>query len=91
IGYTMYYYAHNMNMADGLKILSVDGVAPDAETIRNGSYPFRSSYYVVTDAGRPANDPAKLLYDWILSPDGQRLIEHEGYVPVSDLRGGGTP
>ncbi|MBQ6986133.1 MAG: substrate-binding domain-containing protein [Oscillibacter sp.] len=91
IGYTMYYYAHNMNMADGLKILSVDGVAPDAETIRNGSYPFRNSYYVVTDAGRPDSDPAKLLYDWILSPDGQRLMEHEGYIPVSDLGGGGTP
>ncbi|MBQ9492668.1 MAG: substrate-binding domain-containing protein [Oscillibacter sp.] len=89
IGYTMYYYAHNMNMADGLKILSVDGVAPDAETIRNGSYPFLNSYYVVTDAGRSADDPAKLLYDWILSEDGRRLIEHEGYVPVPDT-GGGT-
>ena len=83
IGYMMYYYAHNMNMADGLKILSVDGVAPDADTIRNGSYPFLNNYYVVTDAGRPADDPAKLLYDWILGPDGQRLIAHEGYVSIS--------
>ena len=85
IGYAMYYCAHNMEMADGLKILAVDGVAPDAESIRNGAYPFLSSYYAVTDAGRAANDPAKLFYDWILSADGQRLIEYEGYVPVTQL------
>ena len=91
IGYTMYYYAHNMNAADGLKILSVDGVAPDAETLRNGSYPFLNSYYAVTDAGRAAHDPAKLLYDWIFSEDGQRLIAHEGYIPVSDVGGGISP
>ena len=87
LGYTMYYYAHNMEIADGVKILSVDGVAPDAQTIRDGSYPFLNGYYVVTDAGRAANDPAKLLYDWILSADGKRLIEHEGYVPAEETEG----
>lgn len=91
IGYTMYYYAHNMDMADGLKILSVDGVAPDADTIGNGSYPFLNSYYAVIDAGRPASDPAKLLYDWIFSGDGQRLIAHEGYIPISYMGGGMSP
>ena len=84
IGYTMYYAAHNMDAADGLKILSVDGASPDAETIRSGAYPFLTSYYVVTDAGRRADDPAKLLYDWILSADGQRLVAHEGYVMGGD-------
>ena len=87
IGYTMYYYAHNMDMADGLKILSVEGVAPNADTIGNGSYPFLNSYYAVIDAGRPASDPAKLLYDWIFSGDGQRLIAHDGYIPISYVGG----
>ena len=85
IGYTMYYYAHNMGAADGLKILAVDGVRPEADTIRDGSYPFLNSYYAVTDAGRAADDPAKLLYDWILSADGQRLTAQEGYVSVSEM------
>ena len=87
IGYTMYYAAHNMGAADGLKILSVNGVAPNADTIGNGTYPFLSSYYAVTDAGRPDDDPAKLLYDWIFSEDGQRLIAHEGYVPILYMGG----
>ena len=87
IGYALYYSAHNMGAADGLKILSVDGVAPDAETIRSGAYPFLTRYYVVTNAGRRADDPAKLLYDWILSADGQRLVAHEGYAPIMEIGG----
>lgn len=87
IGYMMYYAAHNMGMADGLKILSVDGAAPSAETIRSGAYPFLTNYYAVTDAGRRADDPAKLLYDWILSADGQRLVAHEGYTPITEAGG----
>ena len=39
IGYSVYYYANDMEMATGLKIISVDGVAPSAETIRSGEYP----------------------------------------------------
>ena len=90
IGYTLYYSAHCMGAADGLKILSVDGVAPGADAIRNGAYPFLTRYYVVTNAGRRADDPAKLLYDWILSADGQRLAAHEGYAPIMDM-GGDSP
>ena len=87
LGYAMYYAAHNMGEADGMKILSVDGAAPNAESIRNGAYPFLTNYYVVTDAGRRGADPAKLLYDWILSAEGQRLVAHEGYVPITDMGG----
>ena len=85
IGYTVYYYANDMKMADGLKILSIDGVAPNADTIRSGEYPFLNNYYAVIPAGLPADDPAKILYDWIFSEDGQRLVAHEGYVSVLDV------
>ena len=85
IGYTVYYYAEDMEMADGLKLLSVDGVAPSDETIRSGEYPFLNNYYVLTAAGLAEDDPAKVLYDWILSEEGQRLVAHEGYVSVLDV------
>ena len=32
----------------------------------------------------PEDSPARILYDWVLGPSGQRLAEHEGYVPVTD-------
>ena len=83
IGYTVYYYANDMEMARGLKVLSIDGVAPSAGTIRSGEYPFLTSYYVSIAKDAPADSPARILYDWVLGPDGQRLAEEMGYVPVS--------
>lgn len=85
IGYTVYYYAHDMKMADGLKIIAVDGVQPNAETIRSRAYPFINDSYVVIAAGLADDAPAKVLYNWILSEEGQRLVAREGYVSVMDV------
>ena len=85
IGYTVYYYAHDMKMAEGLKLLAVEGVEPSAETIRSREYPFINDSYVVIAAGLPDDSPAKVLYDWILSEEGQRLVAHEGYVSILDV------
>ena len=82
MGYTVYYYADDMGMADGLKLLSIDGVAPNDDTIRSGEYPIHTAYYAVMDANAPADSPAAVLFDWLLSQDGQDLIDHEGYVSV---------
>jgi len=62
------------------KILSVDGVEPSIENIQNRSYPFVANFYAVTN-GEPEGN-VRLLIDWILSPQGQRIIEETGYVPV---------
>ena len=86
IGYSVYYYAHDMEMAQGLKLLQVDGVAPDRETIRSGEYPFRNPYFCVIGAEEPEDSPARILRNWLLSDAGQQLIEREGYVPVRDWR-----
>lgn len=85
IGYTVYYYANDMKMADGLKIIAIDGVDPCDETIRSGEYPFLNNYYVLTAAGLAEDDPARVMYEWILSREGQKLVAHEGYVSVMDV------
>ena len=85
IGYTVYYYAHDMQMADGLKLLKVDGVEPDAETIGSGEYPFLNPYYVAIDAAEPENSMTRVLFDWILGPDGQKLVDMQGYVAVNGV------
>ena len=86
IGYSVYYYAHDMEMAHGLKLLRVDGVAPDSESIRGGEYPFRNPYFCVIRADEPEDSPARILRDWLLSEAGQQLLDREGYVPVLDWR-----
>lgn len=85
IGYTVYYYAEDMRMADGLKILSIDGVTPCDETIRSGEYPFLNNYYTLIAAGLPEDAPARVLYRWLLSEAGQRLVAQQGYVSVLDV------
>ena len=87
IGYTVYYYANDMEMARGLKVLAIDGVAPSADTIRSGEYPFLNPYFVAIAQDEPADSPTRILYDWVLGPEGQRLVELEGYVPVLDQEG----
>ena len=84
IGYSVYYYANDMRMAEGLKILKINGVEPGAESFRDKSYPFTNPYCVVKAAEALEDDPATILFDWILSEEGQRLAEEMGYVPIHD-------
>ena len=84
IGFTVYYYANDMEKAQGLKVLSIDGVAPSSQTIRDGSYSFLNPYYVAIDQNTPADSPIRILYDWVLGPEGQKLAAMEGYVPIME-------
>ena len=82
IGYSVYYYANDMQMAKGLKILSIDGVKPSAETIRSQEYPHCNAAYCVIPADAAADSPNRILYEWLVSEAGQRLVASEGYVSV---------
>ncbi len=87
IGYTVYYYANDMEMARGLKVLSIDGISPSAQSIRAGEYPYLNPYFVAIAKDAPEDSPTRILYDWMLGPDGQKLAELEGYVPVTPEEG----
>ncbi len=80
IGYSYRYYATTMYANPDAKLLSVNGVEPSTENIQNGSYPFVADFYAVTN-GTPEGN-TKLLIDWILSPQGQEIIEKTGYTPL---------
>lgn len=80
IGYSVYYYAHDMEMAKGLKLLAVDGVEPSRETIASREYPHLNDIYCVIPASAPADSPNRILYEWLCTADGQALIAEEGYV-----------
>ena len=85
IGYSVYYYAHDMEMAKGLKLLKVDGVEPNKDTIRERTYPHLNDYYCVIPKDTEADSPARILYEWLVTEEGQRLIANEGYVTVMDF------
>lgn len=82
IGYSVYYYAEDMRMAEGMKILAVEGVAPTDETIAADAYPLINPYFAVIGGAAPADSPTRLLFEWLVSEDGQAVLESQGYVPV---------
>lgn len=79
IGYSFRFYLSGLVKNDNVKMLSVNGVYPNAENIRNGSYPITASFYVVYRKDNP-NPNVVILKDWLLSDEGQSLIEACGYV-----------
>lgn len=80
LGYSYRYYATTMYTNPDTKLLSINGIEPSIENIQNGSYPFVANFYAVTN-GEPEGN-TKLLIDWILSPQGQEIIEKTGYTPL---------
>ena len=62
-------------------MISIDGVAPTAENIKSGTYPVVTPIYAVTYAEETNENVGKLL-DWILSDEGQYIIEETGYVGI---------
>ena len=82
IGYTFRYYSTEMVGNDEIKLLAINGVEPTKETIRADEYPIASEFYVVT-AGTENPNVEKFI-EWMLSPQGQELVEKVGYVPVKN-------
>lgn len=82
LGYSFRFYLMDMVGDAHVKVLALNGVYPDKENIRSGAYPIVASFYAVYRADDP-NENVKRLIDWLLSPEGQGLIEATGYVSLS--------
>ena len=55
-------------------------IEPGTEVARSGKYPIARKLYLYT-AGEPTGE-IKEYIDWILSPEGQKIVEKEGFVPL---------
>lgn len=82
IGYDGLGYVDNLHE----KVLSIARdpdalfVQPTTATAKAGTYPLSRDLYMYT-AGEPAGVIAEYLA-WILSPDGQKIVEELGFVPL---------
>lgn len=80
LGYSYKFFATQMHPNSEAKLLNIDGIEPSAENIASGVYPFTVEFYAITN-GEPTGN-TKLLIDWILSAQGQTLIEKTGYAAI---------
>jgi phosphate transport system substrate-binding protein len=80
VGYTFLFYLNQMAGKQNVKALSIDGIPPTRETIRSGVYPFTQTVYAVSAGSESGN--TKRFIEWIISPQGQELVEKTGYTPL---------
>ena len=81
IGYSFLFYSTSMVKNGNIKLLNIDGVKPTRENIANNTYPLSTQFYAVTLKGNE-NKNIKPFIKWMLSKQGQELIEKTGYTPV---------
>ena len=84
IGY--FGYAYYQENASTLKALSVDGIAPTAETAEAGEYPISRPLFIYSDATIMQEKPqvAAFIYFYITNVADEIL--DVGYFPVSDAK-----
>ena len=84
MGFSFRFYASELLKNNKIKLLSIDGIAPTVENIRNGSYPHVATAYIVTV--RPRTDNIRKIVDFLCSPSGMELVEKTGYVSVESSK-----
>lgn len=73
IGYSFRYYLTDLVGNADVKMLKVDGVYPDSQSIRDGSYPLTTDFYAVYRSDND-NPNVEELVSWLTGEEGQQLI-----------------
>jgi len=70
------------SLNDSVKALKIDGAEATVENIKNGSYKISRPFNIATKEN--VSEVAKDFVDFILSEDGQKIVEQNGYIAASD-------
>jgi phosphate transport system substrate-binding protein len=67
-------------LSDSVKMIPIDGVWPSKETVLSAKYPYSRPLFMYTN-GKPKG-LAKQFIDFLMSQDGQKIVEQAGFVPL---------
>lgn len=70
------------SMNDMVKAISIDGADATMENIKNGIYKITRPFNIATK--KDISEPAQDFIDFIMSADGQTIIENNGYVSIAN-------
>ena len=76
-------YASLAALKDTVKALTVGGVAPTEDTVKDGSYVIQRPFVLVTKTGEKLSDNAQKFFDFALSAEAAQYITSAGAVPVN--------
>lgn len=71
------------SLNDTVKALKIEGVEATAENIKAGEYKVSRPFNIATKG--EVSEVAQDFIHFIMSPDGQAVIEENGYIPVDDI------
>ena len=83
IGFSFRYYVEGLVKDGDVQMLSLNGIYPSRENIANDTYPITDNFYAVYRKGE-SNENVKKVIDWILSDEGQELVEKSGYTKLNN-------
>ena len=81
IGFSFRYYVTDIVSENGIRFIPIEGVEPTIETVTSDEYPLVDNLFISYRKGYMTEE-MQLLLDWILSEEGQLLVERSGYAPV---------
>lgn len=73
-------YASLASVQDNVKVLSIDGVEPTEETIKDGSYVVQRPFVLVTKSETALSETAQAFFDFATSRDAEAIISEAGAV-----------
>ncbi len=76
-------YASLAALKDNVKALTVGGVAPTEDTVKDGSYVIQRPFVLVTKTGAKLSENAQKFFDFALSAEAAQYITSAGAVPVN--------
>ena len=68
--------------ADGIKVIEIDGLLPTNESVIAQKWPYARPTFYYTN-GEPAG-AAKAFVEFTVGPDGQKIVDQVGFVPIKD-------
>ncbi len=84
IGYSYYYetkilYDTDAKISDTIKLLKINDIYPSYETIKNGTYPIQTNYYMIKNKNN-TSESLELFANAVLSERGKIVIKEAGYI-----------
>lgn len=80
IGFGLWSECELSGLADGYKLLSVDGVDPSADSIRSGEYALSLDVLAGVSSGAAEDSAERTLWLWLQGSVGQAFISSQGYL-----------
>ena len=76
-------YASLASVKDSVKALSVGGVVPTEDTVRDGSYAIQRPFVLVTREGDALSETAQKFFDYVTSGEAADIIAASGAVAAN--------